>query len=162
NPDIRDGRGDIVAVIGSVRDPVTVHISGVTINANGVDATAGVVFLDGQGSLDRSRVTGVDINEAAGAYNTPGGLRSNPFGYRVAQAPRATPAPAPTGHAAVRTLTIDHTRIAHYNAVGVLVDAATGDYSQYAQPPLPLVPSGVQNQAVLTNDQIIGRNLCQN
>lgn len=162
HPDIRDGSGDIIAAIGSVQDPVTVHISGVTVNASGVDATAGVVFLDAQGSLDRSRVTGIDINEAAGAYSTPGGFRSTPFGYGVAQVTRATQATAPRGSAAVRTLTIDHTRIDHYNAVGVLVDGATGDYSQYAQPPVPLVPSGVQNRAVLTNDQIAGRNLCQN
>jgi hypothetical protein len=160
--DIRNGRGVIVAAIGSVRDPVTVRISGVTIDAHGVDATAGVVFLDAQGSLDRSHVTGVDISEAADAYSTPGGFRSNPFGYGVAQVTRATQATAPPGRAAVRKLTIDHTRIDHYNAIGVLVDGATRDYSQYAQPPVPLVPSGIQNQAVLTNDQIIGRNLCQN
>src|SRR5262249_12161806 len=157
SPDIRNGRGVIIAAIGSVRDPITVRISGVTVDAHGVDATAGVVFLDAQGSLDRSHVTGVDISEAADAFSTPGGFRSNPFGYGVAQVTRATQATAPPGRAAVRKLTIDHTRIDHYNAIGVLVDGATGDYSQYAQPPVPLVPSGIQNQAVLTNDQIIGR-----
>jgi hypothetical protein len=162
SPDIRDGQGDIIAAIGTVRDPVTVRISGVTVNASGVDATAGVVFLDAQGSLDRSEVTGVDVSESADAYATPGGFRSSPFGYGVAQVSRATPATAPAGKAAVRTLTIDHTRIDHYNAIGVLVDGATSDYSQYAQPAVPLASSGIQNRAVLTNDQIIGRNLCQN
>jgi hypothetical protein len=44
----------------------------------------------------------------------------------------------------------------------VLVDGATNDYSPYTLPTTPLVPSGVLNRAVLTNDQIIGRNSCQN
>src|SRR5215469_11663575 len=161
-PDIRDGKGDILAVIGKVQSPITVNVSGITFNANGVDATAGVVFVDAQGTLDRSEVTGVDINESANGYNSPGGFRSNPFGYGVAQVTRATQATAPTGAAAVRTLTIDHSRIDHYNAIGVLVDGATNDFSQYAQPPTQLNPSGVQNRAILTNDQVIGRNLCQN
>src|SRR5215469_4966395 len=160
--DIRDGKGDILAAIGKVQSPITVNISGITFDANGVYTTAGVVFVDAQGSLDHSRVTGVDINESAGAYSTPGGFRSNAFGYGVADVTRATPATAPTGSAAIRTLTVDHTRIDHYNAIGILIDGSTNDYSQYAEPPVSLVPSGIQNQAVLTNDQIIGRNLCQN
>ena len=162
NPDIRSGKGDILAVVGDVQSPVTVNISGVTFDASGVHATAGVAFVDAQGSLNRSRVTGVDINEAADAYSTPGGFRSNPFGYGVADVTRATQATAPTGAAAIRTLTIDHTRIDHYNAIGLLVDGATNDFSQYSQPLVPLVPSGIQNKAIVTNDQIIGRNLCQN
>jgi hypothetical protein len=162
HPDIRSGKGDILAVVGKVRSPIKVDISGITFDANGVHADAGVVFVDAQGSLNQSRVTGVDINEAAGAYNTPGGFRSNPFGDGVAMVTQATQATAPTGDAATRTLTIDHTRIDHYNAIGLLVDGATNDFSQYGQSPAPLVPSGIQNKAVLTNDQIIGRNLCQN
>ena len=162
NPDIRSGKGDILAVVGDVQSPITVDISGITFDANGVYATAGVVFVDAQGSLNRSRVTGVDINESADAYSTPGGFRSNPFGYGVAQVTRATQATAPTGPAATRTLTIDHTRIDHYNAIGLLVDGATNDFSQYSQSPALLVPSGIQNKAIVTNDQIIGRNLCQN
>ena len=62
----------------------------------------------------------------------------------------------------MRTLTIDHTRVDTYNAIGVLVDGATSDYSPYTLPSAPLVPSGVVNKAILTNDQIIGRNSCQN
>ncbi len=50
SPDIRDGKGDIVAVAGSVAAPITVNISGVTIDAHGVYATAGVVFVDAGGS----------------------------------------------------------------------------------------------------------------
>src|SRR5262245_23707104 len=162
HPDIRSGKGDILAVVGKVQSPVKVDISGITFDANAVYATAGVVFVDAQGTVSQSRVTGVDIDEAADAYSTPGGFRSNPFGYGVAQVTRATQATAPAGAAATRTLTIDHSRIDHYNAIGVLVDGATNDFSQYSQSPTSLVPSGIQNKAVLTNDQIIGRNLCQN
>jgi hypothetical protein len=162
SPDIRSGKGDILAVLGNVQSPITVKISGITFDANGVYATAGVVFVDAQGSLNQARVTGVDINEAADAYSMPGGFRSNPFGCGVAEVTRATQATAPAGAAAVRTLTIDHSRIDHYNAIGVLVDGATNDFSQYGQSRAPLVPSGIQNKAILTNDQIIGRNLCQN
>jgi len=53
NPDIRDGTGDIIAVTGTSGSPVTVHISGVTVDAAGVYATAGVVFVDAQGSTTR-------------------------------------------------------------------------------------------------------------
>ncbi|MBO0834851.1 MAG: hypothetical protein J2P28_04935, partial [Actinobacteria bacterium] len=162
SPDIRDGKGDILAAVGQVTAPITVKISGITFDANGVDATAGVVFVDAQGSLDNSRVTGVDINEGATAYTIPGGFRSTAFGYGVAQVTRATSADAPSGQGAERTLTIDHTRIDHYNAIGVLIDGATSDYSPYEQSAPALDPAGVQNNAILTNDQIIGRNLCQN
>jgi hypothetical protein len=41
SPDIRDGKGDIIAVTGSGGSPVTVDISGVTVDAAGVYATAG-------------------------------------------------------------------------------------------------------------------------
>ena len=49
DPDLRDGRGVIIAVVGNKTDPVTVNISGVTVDANGVDATAGIVYIDGAG-----------------------------------------------------------------------------------------------------------------
>lgn len=136
NPDIRDGKGDVVAVAGTDGSPVTVNISGVTVDAAGVYATAGVVFLDAQGSIEHSRVTGLDTNESANGYQVPGGFRSNPFGYGVAQ---VSTAQSP----GQRILTIDHTRVDRYNALGVLVE-------------------GADNQAVLTGDQIAGRNLCQN
>jgi len=129
HPDIRHGKGDLVAVLGA-----TVNISGITFDANGIYATAGVVYVDAQGSVNRSRVAGLDIDESADGYKKPGGFRSNSFGYGIAH--------VGTG-AATRTLTIDHTRVERYNAVGVLVD-------------------GAGSKAVLTNDQIAGRNLCQN
>src|SRR5215468_4476682 len=135
-PDIRDGKGDIIAVTGSSGSPVTVHISGVTVDAAGVYAAAGVVFIDAQGSIDHSHVTGLDTDESANGYQVPGGFRSNQFGYGVAQVSTAQPP-------SEQVLTLDHTRVDHYNALGVLV-------------------TGAGNKAVLTNDQIIGRNLCQN
>ena len=61
---LRDGKGAIVLVKGSPDHPTTAGISGVTVDANGVYALAGVVFLDAQGSLDRSHVTGLAIDGA--------------------------------------------------------------------------------------------------
>jgi hypothetical protein len=61
----------------------------------------------------------------------PGGFRSNAFGFGIVHVGRA------------HTLTIDHARVDHYNAAGIVVE-------------------GTGNTAVLTNSQIAGRNLCQN
>lgn len=157
-PNIRSGKGDLLAAVGKTDDPITVNVSGVTFDAHGVYATAGVVFVDAQGSLDRSRVTGLDLDESADGYTVPGGFRSNSFGYGIAL---VTAANKPPKSPSPRTLAIDHTRVDHYNAIGVLVDGATTDYSPSGSPS-PLVPSGVENRAILTNDEIIGRNLCQN
>ena len=129
-PDIHDGKGDLVAVLGA-----TVDISGMTFDANGVYATAGVVFRDAAGSVSRSRVTGLDLDESGNGYTKPGGFRSNPFGIGIAHV-------STTSHP-THVLTVDHTRVDRYNAIGVLID-------------------GAANQAVLSNDQIAGRNLCQN
>jgi hypothetical protein len=161
-PKLRNGKGDIVAVVGKKDDPVTVDISGITFDAKGVYATAGVVFLDAQGSISRSRVTGLAIDESANGYTVPGGFRSNPFGIGIAMVTTVEPKPKPPkkGQEA-RTLTIDHTRVDRYNAVGILVDGATGDYDPSATAS-SLEPSGVVNNAVLTSDQIVGRNSCQN
>jgi hypothetical protein len=126
NPDLHSGRGDLVAVIGS-----DVDISGITFDANGAEVTAGVAYVDSRGSITRSGVTGVDTDESANGYAVPGGFRSNAYGFGIAH----------VGHG--HTLTIDHTRVDHYNSAGVVVD-------------------GAGNTAVLTNDQIAGRNLCQN
>jgi hypothetical protein len=129
SPNIRSGKGVLVAVIGA-----DVDISGITVDANGANATAGVVYIDAQGSITRSQVTGVDTDESANGYAVPGGFRSNPFGYGIAQV-------STSPHS--RTLRVDHTRVDHYNAAGVVVE-------------------GGSSHTVLTNDQIAGRNLCQN
>ena len=164
DPSIRSGKGAIIAAVGKPDKPITVNISGITVDAHGVYATAGIVFLDAQGSINRSRVTGLVLDESADGFNVPGGFRSNPFGIGIAHVTAAGQKKGPKikPEDLVRTLTIDHTRVDTYNAIGVLVDGATSDYSPYTLPATPLVPSGVVNKAILTNDQIVGRNSCQN
>ena len=162
HPDIRDGKGDILAAVGKAA-PITVNISGVTVDANGVDATAGVVFVDAQGSIDRSRVTGAGHRRERRRLHDAGRLPQQPVRERHRRRSRArTPTRAGAQTPVTRTLTIDHTRVDSYNAIGVLVDGATSDYSPATSTPRRRTPSGVVNQAILTNDQIAGRNSCQN
>jgi hypothetical protein len=130
----------IVAIKGDPTAPITVHISGVTVDANGVDATAGVVFLDAQGSVNRSQVTGLAIDESKNGYQVPGGFRSNDYGVGIAMVTRKKPPKNEPNTGPTRTLTIDHTRIDTYNAVGVLVDGSTGYYVPTQT--TPLVASG--------------------
>jgi hypothetical protein len=150
NMNIRNGVGDVVSVIGGSSFPITVDISGLTVDGNGVFSEAGVVFLDAQGSLVRDRVTNIVTSISNTAYELPGGYRSNQFGYGVAQ---VTAAIEPPPGNAPRPLTIDHTRIDRYNKIGVLIDGATGNS-------LPLTPSGVVNSGSLEATQVIGRVQC--
>lgn len=162
-PDLRNGRGDIVSITGTKDAPITVNITGVTINANGVQAEAGVDFVDAQGSVNRSLVTGLDTNEGANGYTVAGGFRSWAYGIGIAAVTNVKPVQAPKGHPQtypLRTITIDHTRIDTYNSVGVLLDGSTGNYTP-AQT-TALTPSGVEIDGILTSDQIAGRNSCQN
>jgi hypothetical protein len=149
--DIRNGVGDIVAVQGATAFPITVHISGVTVDGNGVFAEAGIVYTDAQGSLVRDRVTNIVTSISNGADDIPGGYRSNNFGYGIAQVTAADTRP---GGATTRTLTIDHTRVDRYNKIGILIDGATGNS-------LPLTPSGVLNSGVLVGNQVVGRVQCK-
>ncbi len=153
SPVIRDGVGNIVAAIGGSAVPITVNISGVTIDGNGVYSEVGVLFLDAQGSLVRSRVTNVVTSEDNAADSFPGGYRSNNFGYGVAQVTAATT--APPGGATPRPLLIDNTRIDKYNKLGVLIDGATNDTP-------PLTSAGVANSATIRGSSVIGRTLCIN
>ena len=140
NPDIRNGKGVIIAILGQKTKPVTVDISGVTVDANGVDATAGIVFRDAQGSVNRSHVTGLAIDEGKNGYQVPGGFRSNNYGIGVAMVTRNKPPKNKPKVQPARTLTLDYTRIDHYNAVGLLVDGSTGNYVPTQT--TPLVASG--------------------
>ena len=158
-PDLRSGKGEILAVRGKGHKPITVDVSGITFDANGVYATAGVVFVDAEGSLERSHVTGLVLDESANGYTVPGGFRSNNFGIGVAMVTSVTPDKLKKKAPLTRTLTIAHTRIDHYNAAGILVDGATTDYVPSQS--LPLQASGIHNVAILTADQIAGRNSCQ-
>ena len=132
--------------------PITVDISGVTIDGNGVYSEVGVLFLDAQGSLVRSRVTDVVTSEDNAAYTFPGGYRSNDFGYGVAQVTSAT---SPPPGAQPRPLLIDNSRVDKYNKLGVLIDGATNDNP-------PLTASGVVNAATIRGSSIIGRTQCIN
>ena len=147
---IRYPSGNILTAVGTPAVPITVDISGVTFDGNAVAAKAGVVFLDAQGSLRRSRVTDIVTSESPGAYDMPGGYRSSYLGYGVAQVTAALTAPLGAGP---RTLTIANTRIDEYNRAGVLIDGGTDAAS-------PVTPSGVDLRAVVSTSQIVGRSLC--
>ncbi len=159
HPDLRDGKGDIVAVLGTVNTPITVDISGITFTGNGVYATAGIVFRDAGGSVNRSLVTGLLTDEGKNGYQVPGGFRSNDYGVGIAMVTRHTPPKNKPKTRPTRTLTVDYTRIDHYNAVGLLVDGSTGYYLPTQT--TPLVASGIDNRAIVTNTVIAGRNSCQ-
>ena len=151
SPVIRDGVGNLLGVIGTPAAPLSVNVSGLTLNGNGVYPETGILFLDAGGSIVRSRVTRVVTSEAADANTQPGGYRSHDLGYGIAQVSAAAVAPpTPT-----RALLIDHTRIDKYNKVGILIDGATGDVP-------PLTPSGVDNDATLIANQVVGRTKCIN
>jgi hypothetical protein len=142
--DLADGRGNLVAVHGGSGAPVTVTLSGVTVDGGGVYSEAGIVFIDAQGAITRSRVTNVVTSEAADAYaTTPGAWRGPQPGYGIAQVTAAGSAPA---GAAPRTLTITNTRIDRYNRAGVLFQGS------------PFVG----NRGAITASEVVGRVLCQN
>jgi hypothetical protein len=147
---IRYPSGNIITAVGSPAVPITVDISGITVDGNGVAAKAGVVFLDAQGSLRRSRVTDIVTSESPGAHDTPGGYRSNYLGYGVAQVTAAQAAPVGAGP---RTLTLANTRIDEYNRIGLLIDGGINAAS-------PVTPSGVDLRGVVSTSQIVGRQLC--
>src|SRR5262249_18122074 len=99
-----------------------------------------------------------DTDESANGYTHAGGFRNDAYGDGIVDV-TATATPAKKAPA-TRTLTIDHTRVDKYNAIGVLIDGATSDFSQYTNK--TITASGLHNHAVLTSDIIAGRNLCQN
>jgi hypothetical protein len=148
--DIRYPSGNIVTAVGTPAVPITVDISGVTFDGDGVAAKAGVVFLDAQGSLRRSRVTDIVTSEAPNAYGMQGGYRSEYLGYGVAQVTAAQTAPVGAGP---RTLTIANTRIDEYNRVGVLIDGGIDSA-------IPVTASGIDLRGVISTSQIVGRQQC--
>jgi hypothetical protein len=159
NPVLRDCIGNIVSICGGSSFPITVDISGVTIDGNGVYSEVGALFLDAGGSLTRSRVTGIVTSEQSTACPTtsplnclPGAYRANNVGIGVAQ---TTAAPSPPAGATPRNLLIDHDHIDQYNTVGILTDGATGDTP-------PLTASGLVNNATIRATSVIGRLECQN
>ena len=152
SPNLRDAVGNIVGIIGDPDFPLTVNISGVTVDGAGVASEAGVLYLDAMGSYSRSRVTDVVTSMGPNAFSIPGGYRSAQLGYGLAQVTAATVTPAQTG---TRVLTLDATRVDGYNTAGVLISGATGETP-------PLTNSGVVNRAVISNSQVVGRTQCVN
>jgi hypothetical protein len=155
-PDIRNGVGDIVAVVGAPTKPITVDLSGITVdgfdaNRRPIAVEAGILFLDAKGSVYRSRVTDVVTSEADGAYARPGGWRGTQPGYGIVQTSSTVLAPVD----GVRDLVIESTRVDKYNKVGVLIDGATNDT-------WPFAASGALNRGYFTADQIVGRTECVN
>jgi Bacterial Ig domain len=142
--DIADGIGDIVAVRGGSSVPITVDILGVTVDGNGVYSEAGIVYIDAQGAIFRSRVTNVVTSEAAGAYaTTPGAWRGPHPGYGIAQVTSAGTTPAGAG---LRALGINNVRVDRYNRAGIFIDGN----------------GVVDNHGEVNASEIVGRILCQN
>ncbi|MDA0139909.1 Ig-like domain-containing protein [Solirubrobacter deserti] len=156
SPDVRNGVGDIIAVVGTPTRPLTANISGVTVNGydpagRPVAVEAGIAFVDAKGSVKRSHVTNVVTSEGDNAYQLPGGWRGPQPGIGIVQTSRALLAPVDGS----RRLEIDRTRIDKYNRIGVLIDGAQNDFA-------PFTSSGVPNWGVITSSQIVGRTLCVN
>jgi hypothetical protein len=156
SPSIRNGIGDIIAVDGTPSRPLTVDISGVTVDGydaegRAIAVEAGIVFLDAMGSVDRVRVTNVVTSEGDQAYTKPGGWRGSQPGIGIAQTSNALVAPVD----GARKLYINRTRVDKYNQAGILIDGATNDTA-------PLVASGTIDSAYITATQVVGRTECIN
>ncbi len=154
-PSLRNGVGDVVAVVGSPSAPVTVDVSGVTIDGYApggkpVAVEAGLVFLDGRGSVTRSRVTNVVTSEGDNAYTVPGGYRGAQPGIGIAQLSNALQAPSD----GTRFLNITRTRVDKYNQAGILIDSGSD--------PAPQTASGAINALNLKASQVVGRTQCAN
>jgi hypothetical protein len=155
-PELRNGVGDIIAIVGTPTQPLTAHISGVTVDGydpagRPVAVEAGIAFVDAKGSVKRSHVTNVVTSEGDNAYTLPGGWRGPQPGIGIVQTSRALLAPVDGS----RRLEIDRTRVDKYNRVGVLIDGAQNDFS-------PFAPTGAVNWGVITSSQIVGRTVCVN
>jgi hypothetical protein len=131
---------------------LTVNISGVTIDGDGVYADGGIVFRDAQGTISRSRVTNVVTTETSYDVPRPGEYKGSNDGYAIASVTAGGAVPLP---ATPRVVKVDHTRVDKYNAAGILLDGATGDT-------LPLTASGVTTRGVIGQNQIVGRTVCIN
>jgi hypothetical protein len=156
SPDLRNGLGDIIAVVGTPSQPLKVDISGVTVDGwdpagRPVAVEAGIVFLDARGSVIRSHVTNIVTSEGDTAYTKPGGYRGDQPGVGIAQTTNALYAPVD----GARQLRIDRTKVDKYNKIGILIDGAVNDSA-------PFSPSGTVDWGVITASQVIGRTQCIN
>ena len=154
--DIRNGVGDIVAIVGTPTQPLTVNISGVTVDGydpqgREVAVEAGILYLDAKGSVTRTRVTNIVTSEGDNAHTRVGGWRGPQPGIGIVQTSNALLAPVD----GARKLIIDRTRVDKYNKIGILIDGSQNDAA-------PFIPSGTVNWGVITASQIIGRTECVN
>ena len=134
-PDLRNGVGDIIAIVGTPTQPLTVNISGVTVDGYDPDGRevaveAGIVFLDAKGSIVRSRVTNVVTSEGDNAYTRVGGWRGSQPGIGIVQTSNALLAPVD----GARKLIIDRTRVDKYNKIGILIDGSQNDAPRSSRP----------------------------
>jgi hypothetical protein len=155
-PDIRNGVGDIVAVVGTPTQPLSVNLSGITVDGydpqgREVAVEAGILFLDAKGSIVRSRVTNIVTSEGDNAYTRVGGWRGPQPGIGIVQTSNALLSPVD----GARKLVIDRTRVDKYNKIGILIDGAQNDAA-------PFLASGAINWGVITASQVIGRTECVN
>ena len=127
---------------------MTVHISGITVDGDGVYVEAGIVYRDAQGSIAGTHVTDVVTSEAAGAWTTPGGWRAEFPGYGIAHVTAATAQPA---GASPRELASMNTRVDRYNRAGLLIQGLGGGGAAL-----------VDNHVVVNASEVVGRMLCQN
>ncbi len=145
-----------MAIVGTPTQPLTVNISGVTVDGydpqgREIAVEAGILFLDAKGSITHSRVTNIVTSEGDNAYTRAGGWRGPQPGIGIVQTSNALLAPVD----GARRLEIDRMRVDKYNKVGILIDGSQNDFA-------PFIPSGTINWGVITASQIIGRTECVN
>ena len=141
-PDLRNGVGAIIdgrrrrdtpsqPLTASTSAPslLTVNISGVTVDGDGVYAEAGILFRDAQGSISRSRVTNIVTTETS-LRRTPrpaSTTRRRSRGIGIAHDHQRALRAGADG--AAPSSRIERTRVDKYNKIGVLIDGATNDYA---------------------------------
>ena len=144
--DIRNGVGDIVSVVGDTALPLTVDISGVTIDGNGASSRPASSSSTPRARLPQPDHEGRRPPSSPPTPDKPGAYRGPQFGYGIAQVTANTGAPANTARA---HLTVT-SRGSSSTTAGVLIDGATNDTRRYTR-------SGVINRGVISNNSIVGR-----
>lgn len=113
---LRDGLGDIIAVIGTQAD-----ISGITVYGNRVAVDAGVSFTDAGGSLVSSEVVDIVQPEGTALGNGRYGVTDGGVGVAASHGPLAT------DPAHLETVTIRDSLIEGYNKAGIVLDSRQPD-----------------------------------
>ena len=127
--DIRNGVGDIVAIVGTPTQPLTVNISGVTVNGydpqgREVAVEAGILYLDAKGSINRSaRDEHRHLRRRQRLHPRrrlawPAARHRHRPDFQRAARPRGRRAQARASTAS---------RVDKYNKIGILIDGAQND-----------------------------------